>query len=121
MSAAEQQQAGCVIGRDYLAPIVEHAAQRVQALALFKSAVPPHVAGQNAIQGVAAQLVAGFANISGGCLEMLPGIGAAALLLPSFLSFNALFGRMPRHLTDRRTPILVFRTPLNGGGCVHHS
>ena len=104
MSAAEQQQAGCVIGRDYLAPIVEHAAQRVQALALFKSAVPPHVAGQNAIQGVAAQLVAGFANISGGCLEMLPGIGAAALLLPSLLSFNALFGRMPRHLTDRKTP-----------------
>ncbi|HWR77143.1 MAG TPA: deoxyribodipyrimidine photo-lyase [Thiobacillus sp.] len=40
LPAAEQQRAGCVIGRDYPAPIVEHAAQRVRALNLFKHAVP---------------------------------------------------------------------------------
>jgi deoxyribodipyrimidine photo-lyase len=28
MPAAEQQRAGCVIGRDYPAPIVDHAVQR---------------------------------------------------------------------------------------------
>ncbi|MDP1923467.1 MAG: deoxyribodipyrimidine photo-lyase [Thiobacillus sp.] len=39
LPVAEQQQAGCVIGHDYPAPIVEHAAQRVRALDLFKSAV----------------------------------------------------------------------------------
>jgi deoxyribodipyrimidine photo-lyase len=39
MPAAEQRQTGCVIGRDYPAPIVVHAMQREQALALFKSAV----------------------------------------------------------------------------------
>ena len=38
MGAAVQQQAACVIGRDYPVPIVDHAAQRGQALALFKSA-----------------------------------------------------------------------------------
>ncbi|MHB1143692.1 MAG: cryptochrome/photolyase family protein [Thiobacillus sp.] len=38
MPAAEQQRAGCVIGRDYPAPIVDHAAQRGLALALFKQA-----------------------------------------------------------------------------------
>jgi deoxyribodipyrimidine photo-lyase len=38
MPAAEQQRTGCVIGRDYPAPIVDHAVQREQALALFKSA-----------------------------------------------------------------------------------
>jgi deoxyribodipyrimidine photo-lyase len=39
LPVAEQQQVGCVIGRDYPAPIVEHAAQRVRALDLFKCAV----------------------------------------------------------------------------------
>jgi deoxyribodipyrimidine photo-lyase len=37
MPQLEQQAAGCVVGRDYPAPVVEHAAQRVKALALFKS------------------------------------------------------------------------------------
>jgi len=41
MSAAEQQRAGCVIGRDYPLPIVDHAVQRGQALALFRQASPP--------------------------------------------------------------------------------
>lgn len=39
LPVAEQQQVGCVIGRDYPAPVVEHAAQRVRALDLFKRAV----------------------------------------------------------------------------------
>ena len=30
-----QQEADCVIGRDYPAPVVDHAAQRVKALALY--------------------------------------------------------------------------------------
>ena len=38
LSSAGQQQAKCVMGRDYPAPIVDHAMQREQALALFKSA-----------------------------------------------------------------------------------
>ena len=38
---AEQQRAGCVIGRDYPLPIVDHAVQRRQALALFRQASPP--------------------------------------------------------------------------------
>jgi deoxyribodipyrimidine photo-lyase len=38
MPAAEQRRTGCVIGRNYPAPIIDHAIQRVQALALFKSA-----------------------------------------------------------------------------------
>ncbi|HET7732151.1 MAG TPA: deoxyribodipyrimidine photo-lyase [Usitatibacter sp.] len=38
MSAAEQQASGCVIGRDYPAPVVDHAAQRARALALYKRA-----------------------------------------------------------------------------------
>ncbi len=37
MSPPEQEAAGCVIGRDYPGPIVDHAAQRERALALFKS------------------------------------------------------------------------------------
>ncbi|MDP1927238.1 MAG: deoxyribodipyrimidine photo-lyase [Thiobacillus sp.] len=37
--AADQRQAGCVIGRDYPAPIIEHAVQRGRALDLFKCAV----------------------------------------------------------------------------------
>lgn len=35
MSQAEQRECGCVIGRDYPAPVVDHAAQRVKALALY--------------------------------------------------------------------------------------
>ncbi|MDO9386138.1 MAG: deoxyribodipyrimidine photo-lyase [Thiobacillus sp.] len=41
MPAAGQQRAGCVIGRDYPAPIVDHAVQRGLALALFRQAPPP--------------------------------------------------------------------------------
>lgn len=41
MPAAEQQRAGCVIGRDYPLPVVDHAVQRAQALALFRQASPP--------------------------------------------------------------------------------
>ncbi|MHB1060681.1 MAG: cryptochrome/photolyase family protein [Thiobacillus sp.] len=41
MPAAEQQRAGCVIGRDCPLPIVDHAVQRGQALALFRQALPP--------------------------------------------------------------------------------
>jgi deoxyribodipyrimidine photo-lyase len=41
MPAAGQQRAGCVIGRDYPAPIVDHAVQRAQALALFRQAAAP--------------------------------------------------------------------------------
>ena len=35
LSLAEQQAVGCVIGRDYPAPVVEHAVQRDKALALY--------------------------------------------------------------------------------------
>jgi deoxyribodipyrimidine photo-lyase len=38
MPPLEQQTCGCVIGRDYPGPIVDHAAQRTRALALFKAA-----------------------------------------------------------------------------------
>jgi deoxyribodipyrimidine photo-lyase len=38
MPAAEQSRCGVVIGRDYPAPVVDHAVQRAQALALFRSA-----------------------------------------------------------------------------------
>jgi deoxyribodipyrimidine photo-lyase len=38
LPAAEQQRTGCVIGRDYPRPIVDHAVQRGLALALFKHA-----------------------------------------------------------------------------------
>lgn len=40
MPAQAQRASGCVIGRDYPAPIVDHAAQRGKALALFKGARP---------------------------------------------------------------------------------
>lgn len=43
MPADEQQRAGCVIGRDYPLPIVDHAVQRGQALALFRQASPPEL------------------------------------------------------------------------------
>jgi deoxyribodipyrimidine photo-lyase len=36
MDAAAQAAAGCVIGRDYPAPIVDHASQRAKALALYR-------------------------------------------------------------------------------------
>jgi len=35
MTPLEQQAAGCVIGSEYPAPVVDHAAQRVKALALY--------------------------------------------------------------------------------------
>lgn len=38
MPLAEQQRAGCLIGRDYPAPIVDHSVQRPLALALFRQA-----------------------------------------------------------------------------------
>ena len=38
MSEEEQEAAGCVIGRDYPAPIVDHAAARREALARFAEA-----------------------------------------------------------------------------------
>ncbi len=38
MPDAAQRKSGCVLGRDYPLPIVDHAVQRVQALALFKQA-----------------------------------------------------------------------------------
>jgi deoxyribodipyrimidine photo-lyase len=41
MPAAEQQRTGCVIGREYPSPIVDHAVQRLLALALFKQAGKP--------------------------------------------------------------------------------
>jgi deoxyribodipyrimidine photo-lyase len=37
MPPLEQQAAGCVIGRDYPAPMVDHAGARERALALFKT------------------------------------------------------------------------------------
>jgi len=41
MSGQEQASAGCVIGRDYPAPIVDHALQRVEAVARYKAAGDP--------------------------------------------------------------------------------
>ena len=38
MSASQQLEAGCVIGRDYAAPVVDHAAQRRKALAMYRDA-----------------------------------------------------------------------------------
>lgn len=38
MSAAMQRESGCVIGKDYPWPIVDHAVQREKALALYKAA-----------------------------------------------------------------------------------
>jgi deoxyribodipyrimidine photo-lyase len=37
MTAAEQEAAGCVIGRDYPAPIVEHAAERRRAIERYRA------------------------------------------------------------------------------------
>jgi deoxyribodipyrimidine photo-lyase len=41
MGPLEQQACGCVIGRDYPAPVVDHAAQRAKALALYKAVRAP--------------------------------------------------------------------------------
>jgi deoxyribodipyrimidine photo-lyase len=38
LSPPEQQACGCVVGRDYPAPVIDHSVQRAKALALFKSA-----------------------------------------------------------------------------------
>ncbi|MGI8757091.1 MAG: FAD-binding domain-containing protein, partial [Acidimicrobiales bacterium] len=38
MSDAEQRDAGCVIGRDYPAPIVEHATERRRAIERYRAA-----------------------------------------------------------------------------------
>ncbi|MDT3735747.1 MAG: deoxyribodipyrimidine photo-lyase [Denitratisoma sp.] len=40
MSPVEQAAIGCVIGRDYPAPVVDHAVQRERALALYRKARP---------------------------------------------------------------------------------
>ncbi len=37
MPALEQKMAGCVIGTDYPAPVVDHAVQRLKALAMYKA------------------------------------------------------------------------------------
>ena len=37
MSAAEQEAAGCVIGRDYPEPIVDHKRERERALARYRA------------------------------------------------------------------------------------
>ena len=37
MEVRDQKACGCVIGRDYPAPVVDHAAQRLKALAIFKA------------------------------------------------------------------------------------
>jgi deoxyribodipyrimidine photo-lyase len=41
MPADEQRRAGCIVGRDYPAPIIDHALQRQRALALFKGERSP--------------------------------------------------------------------------------
>jgi len=38
MDEATQRAAGCIIGRDYPAPVVEHAARRETAIARYKAA-----------------------------------------------------------------------------------
>jgi len=45
MTAADQRAAGCVIGADYPAPIVDHRAQRELALARYRAAEPPRAGG----------------------------------------------------------------------------
>jgi deoxyribodipyrimidine photo-lyase len=37
MTAAEQEEANCVIGRDYPAPIVDHAEERLRAIARYRA------------------------------------------------------------------------------------
>ena len=54
MSAEEQQAAGCVIGRDYPAPIVDHAAERRLAIERFR---PPAAAATGALEGRPAVLL----------------------------------------------------------------
>jgi hypothetical protein len=38
MTAEQQRQAGCVLGRNYPMPIVDHAVQRKRALAMYSAA-----------------------------------------------------------------------------------
>ncbi|MDH4142958.1 MAG: FAD-binding domain-containing protein, partial [Chloroflexota bacterium] len=38
LSAAEQEAAGCRVGLDYPAPIVDHAEARARALAIYRAA-----------------------------------------------------------------------------------
>jgi deoxyribodipyrimidine photo-lyase len=40
LAPAEQRRLGCVVGQDYPAPIVDHAAQRPRALAMFRRLAP---------------------------------------------------------------------------------
>jgi len=47
MTDQEQRLASCIIERDYPAPIVDHAEQREQALALFRSAASGTASGQS--------------------------------------------------------------------------
>lgn len=46
LPAEEQRRAGCLVGRDYPAPIVDHARQRTRALALFRGPIAPASATQ---------------------------------------------------------------------------
>lgn len=48
MDARAQHDAGCVIGSDYPAPVVEHALRREQAIALYKDADARHAARMEA-------------------------------------------------------------------------
>jgi deoxyribodipyrimidine photo-lyase len=41
MSAAEQRAAGCAIGRDYPAPVVDHKHERRRAMALYGAVSVP--------------------------------------------------------------------------------
>jgi deoxyribodipyrimidine photo-lyase len=41
MSEQEQDQAGCVIGRDYPAPVVDHAAARLATIERYRAVLPP--------------------------------------------------------------------------------
>lgn len=48
MDEATQEEAGCVIGRDYPAPVVEHAIRRDEAIARYKDADARHAAALEA-------------------------------------------------------------------------
>jgi deoxyribodipyrimidine photo-lyase len=41
MSDDEQSEAGCVIGRDYPAPVVDHAAARLATIERYRAVSPP--------------------------------------------------------------------------------
>jgi deoxyribodipyrimidine photo-lyase len=44
MSREEQEAAGCVIGRDYPAPVVDHKVQRAKALRIYQQQQAPAAA-----------------------------------------------------------------------------